>query len=89
MPLSLNNLSLDKMVAAVVASLLLVAVGLAMNLLIPIVFYPFSKSIWAAVEENIGYRQLNAWWRIGGALEALRDTPAEWGNMQRRGFTQR
>lgn len=46
-------------------------------------------SIWAAVEENIGYRQLNAWWRIGGALEALRDTPAEWGNMQRRGFTQR
>ena len=46
-------------------------------------------SIWAAVEENLGYRQLNAWWRIGGALEALRDTPAEWGNMQRRGFTQR
>jgi hypothetical protein len=25
----------------------------------------------------------------GRALEALRDTPAEWGNMQRRGFTQR
>jgi cellulose synthase/poly-beta-1,6-N-acetylglucosamine synthase-like glycosyltransferase len=46
-------------------------------------------SIWAAVVENFGYRQLNAWWRVGGALEALRDTPAEWGNMQRRGFTQR
>jgi hypothetical protein len=46
-------------------------------------------SIWAAVVENFGYRQLNAWWRVGGALEALRNTPAEWGNMQRRGFTQR
>jgi uncharacterized protein (DUF983 family) len=28
----------------------LVLVGLAMNLLIPIAFYPFSKSIWAAIE---------------------------------------
>jgi uncharacterized protein (DUF983 family) len=28
----------------------LVAVGLAMNLIVPIAFYPFSKSIWAAVE---------------------------------------
>lgn len=46
-------------------------------------------SIWAAVEENVGYRQLNAVWRIGGAIEALRNTPAEWGNMQRKGFTRR
>ena len=45
-------------------------------------------SIWAAVEENVGYRQLNAWWRVGGAFEAWRDSPREWGNMQRRGFTQ-
>lgn len=45
-------------------------------------------SIWAAVEENLGYRQLNAWWRIGGSLEAWRRSPAEWGDMQRRGFTQ-
>ena len=28
----------------------LVVVGLAMNLVIPIVFYPFSKTIWAAAE---------------------------------------
>ena len=28
----------------------LVLVGLAMNLVIPIVFYPFSKTIWAAIE---------------------------------------
>jgi cellulose synthase/poly-beta-1,6-N-acetylglucosamine synthase-like glycosyltransferase len=46
-------------------------------------------SIWAAVEENVGYRQLNAWWRIGGALEAWRRRPAQWGNMQRRGFAPR
>jgi cellulose synthase/poly-beta-1,6-N-acetylglucosamine synthase-like glycosyltransferase len=46
-------------------------------------------SIWAAVEENVGYRQLNAWWRIGGALDAWRRSPAQWGNMQRRGFTPR
>jgi cellulose synthase/poly-beta-1,6-N-acetylglucosamine synthase-like glycosyltransferase len=46
-------------------------------------------SIWAAVEENLGYRQLNAWWRVGGAVEAWRDRPAEWGDMQRRGFTRR
>lgn len=44
-------------------------------------------AIWAAVEENVGYRQLNAWWRLGGSVEAWRETPAEWGNMQRRGFT--
>ena len=43
-------------------------------------------SIWAALEENFGYRQLNAWWRASGAIAAWRDKPAEWGNMQRRGF---
>jgi cellulose synthase/poly-beta-1,6-N-acetylglucosamine synthase-like glycosyltransferase len=46
-------------------------------------------SIWAALLENIGYRQLNAWWRMAGSVEAWRDKPADWGNMQRRGFTQR
>jgi hypothetical protein len=45
-------------------------------------------AIWAAVEENLGYRQANAWWRLRGSVQALRETPAEWGNMQRRGFTQ-
>jgi cellulose synthase/poly-beta-1,6-N-acetylglucosamine synthase-like glycosyltransferase len=46
-------------------------------------------SIWAALEENVGFRQLNALWRMGGAVEAWRDRPAEWGDMQRRGFGQR
>jgi cellulose synthase/poly-beta-1,6-N-acetylglucosamine synthase-like glycosyltransferase len=46
-----------------------------------------SVSIRAAIEENFGYRQLNAWWRAGGALEAWRGTRHDWGDMQRRGFT--
>lgn len=46
-------------------------------------------SIWAAFEENVGFRQLNALWRMGGAMEAWRDKPAEWGDMQRRGFSHR
>jgi cellulose synthase/poly-beta-1,6-N-acetylglucosamine synthase-like glycosyltransferase len=43
-------------------------------------------AIWAAFEENLGYRQLNAWWRVGGALEAWRRTKHDWGDMQRRGL---
>ena len=44
------------------------------------------RAVWAAVEENFGYRQLNAWWRMGGAVEALRKSQHEWGDMQRKGF---
>ena len=33
------------------------------------------RAIYAAVEENVGYRQLNAWWRLGGIFEVLRDAP--------------
>ena len=40
----------------------------------------------AAVEENFGYRQLNAWWRMSGSLEAWRGTRHDWGDMQRRGL---
>ncbi|HET9860748.1 MAG TPA: glycosyltransferase [Nocardioidaceae bacterium] len=43
-------------------------------------------AVWAAVEENFGYRQLSAWWRIGGAVEAWRRTTHVWGDMQRKGF---
>ncbi|HSE72207.1 MAG TPA: glycosyltransferase family 2 protein, partial [Nocardioidaceae bacterium] len=40
----------------------------------------------AAAEENFGYRQLSAWWRVGGALEAWRRTRHDWGDMQRKGL---
>ncbi|MEJ7795007.1 MAG: glycosyltransferase [Nocardioides sp.] len=45
-----------------------------------------SRAIWAAVEENLGYRQLNAVWRLEGLVEALRRTRHDWGEMNRRGF---
>ena len=44
------------------------------------------RAMWAAVEENLGYRQLNAFWRLGGLVEALRGTRHDWGEMTRKGF---
>ena len=44
------------------------------------------RAIYAAVEENLGYRQLNALWRLEGILEALRRSRHDWGDMRRRGF---
>ncbi|KRF15349.1 hypothetical protein ASG90_11595 [Nocardioides sp. Soil797] len=44
------------------------------------------RSVRGAIEENFGYRQLTAWWRVGGAVEAIRKSTPEWGDMKRRGF---
>lgn len=44
------------------------------------------RAIWAAVEENVGYRQLNSLWRVAGLFEALRGTRHDWGEMTRKGF---
>lgn len=44
------------------------------------------RAIYAAVEENFGYRQLNAFWRLGGIVEVLRRTRHDWGDMERKGF---
>jgi hypothetical protein len=41
----------------------------------------------AAVVENVGFRQLHAWWRLRGLVDALRGGPGAWGTMERRGFT--
>lgn len=35
--------------------------------------------------ENLGYRQLNTWWRLRGTWTWLRGRPAVWGEMQRKG----
>ncbi|WP_244242511.1 glycosyltransferase family 2 protein [Nocardioides seonyuensis] len=43
-------------------------------------------AMWAAIEENFGYRQLNAFWRLGGLVEGVRGTRHDWGEMQRKGF---
>ncbi|MBB6629197.1 glycosyltransferase [Nocardioides sp. KIGAM211] len=44
------------------------------------------RAMGAAVEENFGYRQINAWWRLGGIVEVLRRSRHDWGDMQRKGF---
>ncbi|WP_460818917.1 glycosyltransferase family 2 protein [Nocardioides korecus] len=41
----------------------------------------------AAIEENIGYRQLTALWRVRGTVDALRGSTHVWGEMKRRGFS--
>ncbi|MCU1430446.1 MAG: hypothetical protein JWL83_4446 [Actinomycetia bacterium] len=40
----------------------------------------------AAVLENIGFRQLHAWWRLRGLVAAILRRPAPWGAMPRAGF---
>jgi cellulose synthase/poly-beta-1,6-N-acetylglucosamine synthase-like glycosyltransferase len=45
------------------------------------------RAMWAAVEENLGYRQLNAFWRLQGMVEAIRGTRHDWGTMERQGFS--
>ena len=40
----------------------------------------------AALVENLGFRQLHAWWRVSGLISGLRGRPAAWGVMTRAGF---
>jgi cellulose synthase/poly-beta-1,6-N-acetylglucosamine synthase-like glycosyltransferase len=40
----------------------------------------------ASLVENLGYRQLHAWWRLRGLAAVLRGRPATWGEMPRVGF---
>lgn len=44
------------------------------------------RAMGGAVEEQLGYRQLTAWWRVQGMVEALRGSQPVWGEMKRRGF---
>jgi cellulose synthase/poly-beta-1,6-N-acetylglucosamine synthase-like glycosyltransferase len=39
----------------------------------------------ASVVENFGYRQLTAWWRLEGLIQAFR-RKKDWGDMERAGF---
>jgi cellulose synthase/poly-beta-1,6-N-acetylglucosamine synthase-like glycosyltransferase len=40
----------------------------------------------AACLENLGYRQLHAWWRVQGTVAALRRRPSPWEEQPRAGF---
>lgn len=46
------------------------------------------KALFSAVAENFGYRQLTAIWRVQGWWQALRRKEADWGEMQRSGFSE-
>jgi cellulose synthase/poly-beta-1,6-N-acetylglucosamine synthase-like glycosyltransferase len=40
-----------------------------------------------AIEENLGYRQMCSWWRLRGAVAAVRGNAHQWGDMERRGVS--
>lgn len=44
-------------------------------------------AVLAAVVENLGFRQLHAWWRLHGLWQSLRGQDVVWGTMTRTGFT--
>jgi hypothetical protein len=44
------------------------------------------SAVGAVAVENVGYRQLHAWWRLKGLFRALTGREATWGVMTRTGF---
>jgi cellulose synthase/poly-beta-1,6-N-acetylglucosamine synthase-like glycosyltransferase len=44
------------------------------------------RLFFAAVLENLGYRQVNSWWRLIGILRMFKPGEAEWGEIERREF---
>jgi cellulose synthase/poly-beta-1,6-N-acetylglucosamine synthase-like glycosyltransferase len=44
-----------------------------------------ARLLWLAVAENVGYRQINAFWRMQGVISVLRRVK-EWGKADRKGF---
>lgn len=47
----------------------------------------FFVLVLAALTESLGYRQLNAWWRLRGLFQFLGGKKVPWGAMPRSGFT--
>lgn len=45
-----------------------------------------ARQVLGAVQEHFGYRQLTAWWRTRGMIDALRHARPIWGDMKRQGF---
>lgn len=77
---------------ALVAFLYGVALTIAALLVEEVAFHKYSRwrdlgvSLLASLFENIGYRQLHAWWRLKGLYNAVRGKKAVWGVMTRSGF---
>lgn len=45
-------------------------------------------AVWASVAENLGYRQITAWWRVQGLWAAITRRRQVWGTMTRQGFSE-
>ena len=43
-------------------------------------------SVLAAVLENLGFRQMHAWWRLKGLIDGVTDPGKSWGELTRTGF---
>jgi hypothetical protein len=81
---------------AVLFFLVAVGYGLALTLVALVVEeYSFRRyrgwrdlavAVGAAVVENLGYRQVTAWWRLRGLADAVLRRRAVWGQMTRVGF---
>ena len=41
------------------------------------------------VAENLGYRQINSWWRLVGLYRWATQREAQWGEMKRKGLKAR
>lgn len=46
-----------------------------------------ARAVLSSITENFGYRQLHAYWRLEGVVQAVLRTRASWGTMSRKGFT--
>jgi hypothetical protein len=44
------------------------------------------RGLAATVVENLGFRQLHTWWRLGGLWSLVTGRKMVWGAMERRGF---
>ncbi|PKL78407.1 MAG: glycosyl transferase [Candidatus Melainabacteria bacterium HGW-Melainabacteria-1] len=84
--------------APTVALFLIVSMGLGILLSVSALLleelsfrvYPTYRQLFtlvlAAIGENLGYRQLNAWWRLIGTWQWLRGKQSNWGDMKRKGM---
>jgi hypothetical protein len=81
--------ALDFFLAAFVLGIVLSVAAIALE---ELTFrrYPRSRDLFSlfvlAILEVLGYRQLNAWWRIQGMWAAISGNREGWGVMKRKGF---
>ncbi len=77
---------------ATVAILYGVGLSIAALLVEEVSFHKYKRwqdigiGVLATVAENLGYRQLHAWWRLKGLAHALLGKELAWGEMTRAGF---